>query len=232
MSQQEQLIMRTITGEVFIPVRLSYKTGCRKYLRSVFESLQCMAYVEESKRWCLNLTAEMTFDPYYKEHQKRLSRLQGPLVLGSVYLLEDRMIVDCACYHRALAVIEFFHKKTKTGIKLVSAGMINNVNRYSESTPPLATEELNKYEPVSTGILSPDDSTNDYTIISLPENPENNLSRVNSLFVVASTQARGEESELLSFLIKNLANNPEYGFMAPVKKKRSFLNKIFPWLSQ
>jgi hypothetical protein len=123
----DQVLMGTLTGEHFQPVRLHYRILNHPGLKRAFEKLRCLEYDAPRKRWvwlydheAKKLRFQRSYAQIPKEHR--------PIVIGAFFLrTEKTLLLDLRSCDRALLAIPFFDAHLPR--KLVELGDAEIVNR-------------------------------------------------------------------------------------------------------
>ncbi len=127
MTEQQPLI-KTLTGELFLPIRLYYKLHSRQAVETIFHKLRCME--NEGERWLWLLTGEAKKLPFSvvtapKGTAKGIKN--APIVLGTVYFANDQqMIIDVGSVARAVAAVPFFANRIKRDLAEITHHAIYN----------------------------------------------------------------------------------------------------------
>jgi hypothetical protein len=109
MNMEKQLI-KTMTGEVFQPVRLYYYMNSQSGVEDAFKELCCMEYDEAEDRWVWLYHGEAKSIKFTKPYAS-IPPEKRPIVLGSLYSRVDRqMYIDFGSIERALRAVKFFDK--------------------------------------------------------------------------------------------------------------------------
>ncbi len=123
----DQVLMGTLTGEHFQPVRLHYRVLNHPGLLRAFEKLRCLEYDAPRKRWVWLYDHEakkLRFQRSYAQFPKELR----PIVIGAFFLrTEKTLLLDLRSCERALLAIPFFD--TQLPRKLIELGDAEIVNR-------------------------------------------------------------------------------------------------------
>jgi hypothetical protein len=128
----DQLLLATMTGEHFQPVRLHYRVRDRTGLSRAFEKLRCLDYDPTRKRWVWLYDHEakrLRFPRSYAQFPKELR----PIVIGSFFLRsKETLLLDLRSCERAMAAIPFFD--THLPRRLVELEDAEVVNRLFPAT--------------------------------------------------------------------------------------------------
>jgi hypothetical protein len=109
----DKQIVKTMTGEIFLPIRLYYKLHRKSGLQARFSNIRCMDYDRSGDRWvwlydreAKNLKFSVPYSSIPPDKQ--------PIILGSFYSrVDDQMYLDVGSVERAIKAIEFFDKRIK-----------------------------------------------------------------------------------------------------------------------
>jgi hypothetical protein len=122
----DKQIVKTMTGEIFLPIRLYYKLHRKSGLQARFSNLRCMDYDRSGDRWtwlydreAKNLKFSVPYSSIPPDKQ--------PIILGSFYSrVDDQMYLDVGSVERAIKAIEFFDKRIKRVVAEVEYVTIHN----------------------------------------------------------------------------------------------------------
>jgi hypothetical protein len=122
----DKQIIKTMTGEVFLPIRLYYKLHSKSGLQARFSNLRCMNYDRAGDRWvwlydgeAKNLKLSVPYSSIPPDKR--------PIILGSFYSwVDDQMYLDVGSVERAIKAIEFFDKRIKRVVAEVEYVTIYN----------------------------------------------------------------------------------------------------------
>jgi hypothetical protein len=138
-----QLLLATMTGEHFQPVRLHYKILNRPGLLRAFEKLRCLDYDSTRKRWVWLYAHEakkLRFQRSYAQFPKSVH----PIVIGAFFLrTTETLLLDLRSCERALLAIPFFdtHLPRKL-VKLEDAAIVNRLFPATETNLKLTPDAL------------------------------------------------------------------------------------------
>jgi hypothetical protein len=122
----DKQIIKTMTGEIFLPIRLYYKLHSKSGLQARFSNLRCMNYDRAGDRWvwlydgeAKNLKLSVPYSSIPPDKR--------PIILGSFYSrVDDQMYLDVGSVERAIKAIEFFDKRIKRVVAEVEYVTIYN----------------------------------------------------------------------------------------------------------
>ena len=122
----DKKIIKTMTGEIFLPIRLYYKINRKSGLQARFSNLRCMNYDQAGDRWvwlydgdAKNLKLSVPYSSIPPDKR--------PIILGSFYSrADDQMYLDVGSVERAIKAIEFFDKRIKRVVAEVEYVAIYN----------------------------------------------------------------------------------------------------------
>jgi hypothetical protein len=139
----DKQIVKTMTGEVFLPIRLYYKLHRKSGLQARFSNIRCMDYDRPGDRWtwlyhreARNLKFSVPYSSIPPDRQ--------PIILGSFYSrVDDQMYLDVGSVERAIKAIEFFDKRIKRVVAEVEyVAIYNKVCSSAEDHPGSCFDEL------------------------------------------------------------------------------------------
>ena len=122
----DRQIIKTMTGEIFLPTRLYYNLHSKSGLQARFSNLSCMNYDRAGDRWvwlydgeAKNLKLSVPYSSIPPDKR--------PIILGSFYSRVDgQMYLDVGSVERAIKAIEFFDKRIKRAVAEVEYVAIYN----------------------------------------------------------------------------------------------------------
>ena len=119
-------IIKTMTGEIFLPIRLYYNIHKKSGLQARFSNLRCMNYDRAGDRlvWLYDgETKNLKFSVPYSS----IPPDKRPIILGSFYSrADDQMCLDVGSVERAIKAIEFFDKRIKRAVAEIEYVAIYN----------------------------------------------------------------------------------------------------------
>jgi len=119
------LLIRTLTEELFQPVRLYYTLHDRAKLDRVFEQLTCMEYNEALEDWTLTYAAEAA-EIHLEVPPNKVPAPAQPLILATIYFEHDEMLVDLRSIERAVKIIEFINQHVPRAVVEITYTAIYN----------------------------------------------------------------------------------------------------------
>ena len=106
--RKDRVLLTTVTGEPFQPVRLYYTIPAKPFVTRILSQLRCMDEDRESGRWVWLYTAEaepLTFSRPYAE----LPAEVHPVVIGTFrFPKKGGMTLEVRSFERAIAAANFF----------------------------------------------------------------------------------------------------------------------------
>lgn len=122
----DRQIIKTMTGEIFLPIRLYYNLHSKSGLQARLSNLSCMNYDRAGNRWvwlydgeAKNLKLSVPYSSIPPDKR--------PIILGSFYSrVDDQMYLDVGSVERAIKAIEFFDKRIKKAVAEVEYVAIYN----------------------------------------------------------------------------------------------------------
>ena len=122
----DELILATVTGEYFQPVRLHYRIDDYPGLLRAFKKLRCVARDPTQPRrvWLYDHEAKgLRFKHSYAQLPKHLR----PIVIGSFFLrTKDKAVLDLRSCERAVLAIPFFDKHIPRSVARVTEAEVVN----------------------------------------------------------------------------------------------------------
>jgi len=122
----DRQIIKTMTGEIFLPIRLYYNLHRKSGLQARLTNLRCMNYDRAGDRWVWLYDGEaknLNFSTPYSS----IPPHKRPIILGSFYSrVDDQIYLDVGSVERAIKAIEFFDKHIKRVVAEVKYVTIYN----------------------------------------------------------------------------------------------------------
>jgi hypothetical protein len=139
----DRQIIKTMTGEVFLPIRLYYNLHSKSGLQARFINLLCMNYDHAGDRWTWLYDGEaknLKFSVPYSS----IPPHKRPIILGSFYSRVDgQMYLDVGSVERAIKAIEFFDRRIKRVVAEVEyVAIYNKVCSSMEEHPGYCFDKL------------------------------------------------------------------------------------------
>ena len=114
--QQKPVLTMTLTGEVYLPIRLIYKVHDMAELQQQFAKLSCMNFDTAKDRWVWLYQDEAKALKFTKSYAA-LPKKTRPIVLGSFYQQDSQVIyLDVGSVDRASAAVVFFDKHIRRSV--------------------------------------------------------------------------------------------------------------------
>src|ERR1700688_2767033 len=135
MSEKRQVV-KTLTGEIFFPVRLYYKVQSKVSVEVAFKKIRCMDFDLTGDRWTW-LYDDEAKKLKFEQPYSAIPPHRRPIILGSFYSrVDDQMYLDVGSIERALKAIEFFDKRIKRAVAELEYFAVYNKITASESEHP------------------------------------------------------------------------------------------------
>ena len=126
----------TMTGEIFLPIRLYYKVHSKDGVEVVFRQLDCMEYEPDGDRWTWLFDSEAR-NIKFKYPYSSIPVDRRPIILGSFFCrIDTEMYLDVGSIDRAVKAIEFFDRKISRSIAEVEFFAIYNKITTTEAEHP------------------------------------------------------------------------------------------------
>jgi len=123
---EDRPIVKTMTGEIFLPIRLYYKIHNKSAVVTAFKKLSCMNYDPDGDRWAWLYGGEAKKLRFEKPYSS-IAAHRRPIILGSFYSREDsQMYLDVGSVDRAMKGIDFFDRRIKRSVAEVGYVAIYN----------------------------------------------------------------------------------------------------------
>ena len=122
----DKTIVNTMTGEIFLPIRLYYKVHCKSGVETNFREIRCMDFDPANDRWTWLYDDEAKKLKFEKPYSS-IPVERRPIILGSFYSrVDSQMYLDIGSIDRALKAIDFFSKYIKPFVAEVEFFSIYN----------------------------------------------------------------------------------------------------------
>jgi len=139
----DRQIIKTMTGEIFLPIRLYYNLQSKSGLQARFTNLRCMNYDRAGDRWVWLYDGEAKNLKFSKPYSS-IPPHQRPIVLGSFYSrANDQIYLDVGSVGRAVKAVEFFDKHIKRVVAEVEyVALYNKVCSSTKEHPGACFDNL------------------------------------------------------------------------------------------
>lgn len=126
--KSEKILVKTLTDELFQPMRLYYIVHNREQLESCFRDLKCFEYNKDLDDWAVEYTNEAA-NIGLKVKPESVPKAAQPLVIATIYIENDTtMLVDVRSIERASKLIEFLDRHVpKTFAEITHAAIYNRL---------------------------------------------------------------------------------------------------------
>ena len=122
----DNILVTTMTHELFQPMRLYYCVHNRKKLDAQLKKLKCVDYYEESDEWAILYTDEVANIQLGLPPEKVPPEAQ-PLIIARLHMSDEHsMIIDVRSIERASKILEFIHHHIPRKIAEVTHAAIYN----------------------------------------------------------------------------------------------------------
>ena len=126
----------TMTGEIFIPIRLYYEVHNLSGIEAVFKKLCCMDFDPTADRWTWLFDNE-TKNLKFKNPYSSIPAHRRPIILGSFFSRTDtEMYLDIGSVDRAVKAVQFFDKHIDRSVAEIKYFAIYNKITSSEAEHP------------------------------------------------------------------------------------------------
>jgi hypothetical protein len=142
----QEVLMATVTGEPFQPVRLHYRLSDQHALLRRFGQLRCVDRDHSQPRWVWLYDHEarkLRFDRCYAD----LPRQLHPVVIGAFFVRDEgQLLLDLRSCERALLAIPFFDKHIPQNVAgLIEATVVNKL--FSADNAELTPDRIFDHQP-------------------------------------------------------------------------------------
>lgn len=122
----DNLLVTTMTRELFQPMRLYYRVHNRKKLATQLKKLRCVDYYEESDEWAIFYTDEAANIQLGLPPEKVPPEAQ-PLIIARLHMPDEHsMVIDVRSIERASKILEFIYHQIPRKIAEVTHAAIYN----------------------------------------------------------------------------------------------------------
>lgn len=126
MNSSEKILVKTLTDELFQPMRLYYIVHNKDKLESCFRSLKCMKYDINLNDWVVEYGDE-TNTIGLNVPAKKVPKNAQPLIIATIYIEHETvMLIDVRSIERAKKLIEFIDKHVSKKIAEITHSAIYN----------------------------------------------------------------------------------------------------------
>jgi hypothetical protein len=148
----KKLCIKTLTGELFQPIRLYYLVHSKSAVQVAFNKLRCMDFDKPGDRWTW-LYDDEAKKLQFEKPWSSIPPDRRPIILGSFYTRVDgEMYLDIGSVERALAAIAFFDRHVKrTAAEVTYVGIYNRLPTSQAEHPGSCFDAL--FESVDTGAI-------------------------------------------------------------------------------
>ena len=186
------MLVRTLTEELFQPMRLYYTINDTVQLRENLRKLKCVDYNSELDDWTLRYEVEAS-DIRLKIPPHKVSAKAQPLIIATIYLESNEMLIDVRSIERAARIIEFIDKHIpRNTVKITYAAIYNK----------LITAPSN--HPESVRDIDYDDIFSEQRMITI--DPEKHISNMES--IASQCKNKQKAMEVISQETQELSKRP------------------------
>jgi len=124
--QSGKVLIKTLTNELFQPMRLYYVIHHKDQLEDRFRDLKCLKYNNELNDWVVEYADEaanigLSIAPHHVPKEAQ------PLVIATIYIENERtMLIDVRSIERASKLIEFINKYVPKNVAEITHAAIYN----------------------------------------------------------------------------------------------------------
>lgn len=124
--KSEKILIKTLTNELFQPMRLYYIIHNKDRLEDCFKGLKCLKYHNELNDWVVEYADEAAKIGLSVAPNKVPKKVQ-PLIIATIYIENDTtMFIDVRSIERASKLIEFINKYVSKNIAEITHAAIYN----------------------------------------------------------------------------------------------------------
>lgn len=131
----ENILVKTLTDELFQPMRLYYIVHDKSQLEICFRQLKCMQYHENLNDWVIEYTNEAE-QLNLKVSPANVPKEAQPLIIATFYIEhETSLLIDVRSIERAEKMVEFINKHIPKNVtEITHAAIYNQVITVSSNT--------------------------------------------------------------------------------------------------
>jgi len=123
---KRKVLVKTLTNELFQPMRLYYTVHNKNQLETCFRNLKCLKYHEDLKDWVVEYADEAA-NLGLSVKPKQVPKEAQPLIIATIYIEnETTMLLDIRSIERASKLIEFVDKYVPKNIAEITHAAIYN----------------------------------------------------------------------------------------------------------
>ncbi len=140
---KKPILVKTLTDELFQPMRLYYTIFDIDQLKLCLQQLRCIYYDSELNDWTLRYEAEAANISLNVPSSQTPAKAR-PLVIATIYLENGEMLIDVRSIERASRIIEFIDKYISCHIAKITHTAIYNklvTALYPESAKEIIFQE-------------------------------------------------------------------------------------------
>ena len=132
----EKILVKTMTDELFQPMRLYYIIHDKQKLETCLKNLECMNYDEKLNDWVVYYTAEAA-KPKLNVPPSKVPKEARPLIIATIYIdNESAMLIDIRSIERATKMLELINKYIpKKVVEVTHAAIYNKLITATGSDP-------------------------------------------------------------------------------------------------
>lgn len=121
-----KILIKTLTNELFQPMRLYYIIHNKEQLESCLKKLKCLKYDESLNDWVVEYVHEAS-NIGLSVKPKQVPKEAQPLLIATIYIENDTtMLMDVRSIERASKLIEFIDKYVPRNIAQITHAAIYN----------------------------------------------------------------------------------------------------------
>lgn len=122
----EKILVKTLTDELFQPMRLYYIVHNRDQLEARFRNLKCFEYNKNLNDWTVEYSNESA-NIGLKVKPEHVPKAAQPLIIATIYIENDTtMLVDVRSIERASKLIEFLDSHIPKALAEITHAAIYN----------------------------------------------------------------------------------------------------------
>lgn len=168
----ERVLLSTINGEAFQPVRLHYRVQDHTLLQQSFMKLRCVDRDEPRGRWVWLYDFEAKGLKFRRSFAQIPAHLR-PIVLGAFFLRGDTLLLDLRSCERGVQAVLFFDKHLpRRAVEVTHADVVNRL--FSTENPRISPEDIFDHEPCT--VIDPEEYLrNEREVASAGRTPQEKL---------------------------------------------------------
>lgn len=193
-NSDQKILMKTVTGEIYQPVRLYYKMLDKNAVQNCFKKLRCVDFDRKLDRWVWLYLAESKNIQFPKPYNK-IDKASHPVVIGSFFTkVDDEMHLDVRSIERAVEAVLFFDKHVdRSFAKVTHAAVLNRLPIDDIDSPRLNFDEF--FDNENMEIIDPEQTIEELNSVVSDTDDVNERREKALMFMMGSLSNKYPEAE-------------------------------------